>query len=157
EKLARQNRHFVQDQLTRPDGESLFIKGKGTPEIADSLAAGMTDATMSQAAASVDAASLIFMHSILDGVALDYCRVTAMLAPERWADLVKDRQIKLEEVKGATYDQLLRTALGQYFERLERESLLRKVEMLYRACDPPKAAPSAVKGYTFDRERLERI
>src|SRR5260221_14253653 len=41
----------------------------------DLLRADLTRQTLEGAQASVDAASLVFMHSIVDDVALSYCRV----------------------------------------------------------------------------------
>jgi hypothetical protein len=116
----------------------------------------MTETTLTQAQASVDAASLIFAHSVLDGVALDYCRVTALAEPGAWGQILKDRPVTLEEAKGRPFEEMLQKHLERYLDQLERESLFRKIDVIYRICQP---APNAetIRGYTFDRGRLERL
>jgi len=77
--------------------------------------------------ASIDAAVLVFYHSILDAAALDYCRVTALHAPQDWEKDLNNTQVLLVEAKSKTYDQLLQDKLHQRLKQLERESPLDKV------------------------------
>jgi hypothetical protein len=100
--------------------------------------------------------SLIFAHSVLDGVALDYCRVTALAEPGAWSQILKDRPVTLEEAKGRPFEEMLQKHLERYLDQLERESLFRKIDVIYRICQP---APNAetIRGYTFDRGRLEQL
>ena len=59
-------------------------------------------------------------------------------------------------MKPKTYDQLLQAKLGERMERLERESLLTKVDRLFARCNPlPGWSPMV--GYAFDRERIKRF
>jgi hypothetical protein len=97
--------------------------------------------------ASLDAAGLVFYHSLMDGVAFDYCRVTALHAP-------KATQIPLLQAKTESYDILLRTKIDERLRSLERESLMTKINRLFARCDPP-AGWSPMKGYSFDRKQIE--
>ncbi len=156
--IEQRNRAFIKDQLSRED--SMIRRDKMTPDSAKMLIATITDSTIAQAQASVDAASIVFMHSVLDAAALDYCRVTALSAPHEWEEVLKERKVNLIDVRGTTFDQLFQKTLDRYFEGLERESLLWKIDLIYKMCPLPKGAPSEVNvkgGYIFDRGRLATI
>ena len=57
--------------------------------------------TVGLAQIGVDAASIVFAHSVLDAAALDYCRVTALVAPGDWESVIDQRQVKLSDLRGA--------------------------------------------------------
>ena len=122
----------------------------------EKFAAEITRRTIADAQASIDAASIVFTHSVVDATALDYCRVTALVAPRDWESSVDQRQVKLTDFRGKDYDQVLRQKLDEFFEQLERESLLKKTDLLFAKCQPPKDwAP--IGHYQFDRERLQKL
>ena len=106
--------------------------------------------------ASLDAAVLVFYHTLLDATAFDYCRVTVLHAPSDWVQDLKSTQVQLLETKSKSYDQLLHAKLGERLEKLERESLLTKVDRLFARCNPPSGW-SPMVGYEFDRERIKRF
>lgn len=106
--------------------------------------------------ASLDAAVLVFYHSLLDATVFDYCRVTALHAPRDWAEDLKNTNVRLSETQGASYEQLLRANLDDRLKKLERESLLIKVDRLFARCNPPSGW-SAMRGYIFDQERITQF
>jgi hypothetical protein len=156
--LSVENRRFIEEQTSKPPEESIFIGDASMPEnLMELLSTSLTQTTTANAVASVDAASFVFIHSLLDAAALDYCRVAALLDISPWADLVSRRQISLAEMRDTTYDAVARAMVDRYLKQLERESVVRKIDVLYRACPPARGAASGVRGYTFDRERVERL
>ena len=106
--------------------------------------------------AALDAAVLVYYHSLLDASAFDYCRVTALHAPRDWEQDLKNTQVQLLETQSKSYDQLLQAKLDERLEKLERESLLTKVDRLFARCNPPSGW-SPMVGYEFDRERIKRF
>jgi len=106
--------------------------------------------------ASLDAAVLVFYQSLLDASAFDYCRVSALHAPRDWEKDLKNTQVQLLETQSKSYDQLLQAKLDERLEKLERESLLAKVDRLFARCNPPSGW-SPMVGYVFDRERIKRF
>jgi len=104
--------------------------------------------------ASLDAATLVFYHSLLDGVAFDYCRVTALHAPQDWEQELKASQIPLLQAKTESYDALLRVKIDERLNNLERESVLTKINRLFARCTPP-AGWSPMDGYSFDQKQIE--
>jgi hypothetical protein len=120
------------------------------------MSTGITVTVVSNARKAIDAASLVFAQSMLDDSAWSYCRVCALIGPQDWEPFVEAKKIEFAAVRGrssdAIRDELIQTALSQ----LERESLLKKVDMLFQLCTPPKNfAP--IENYTFERNRLEAI
>src|SRR5262249_51974961 len=104
------------------------------------------------AATAYNAACLVFAHSVLDGVALDYCKVTALASPTDWESYFDNRQIELKAVRSRKYEELLRDALDAFFKQLERDSVLKKVDLLFQRCKPTPGF-SIVHGFKFDRDR----
>jgi hypothetical protein len=154
--LEAGNAEFIRRQLSGGERSIFIDPSKVVADLAQGLVRGMTENTLRQAQDSVDAASLIFAHSVLDGVALDYCRVTALADPGAWGQILKDRPVTLEEAKGRPFEKMLQKHLERYLGQLERESLFRKIDVIYQVC---RSEPNAetIRGYAFDRGRLERL
>ena len=127
-----------------------FIESSGGPEV---MGAAMTQKQIATFRASVDSASLVFMHSALDGAVSDLCRVTAMLAPKDWEPFLAAQKVALSDVKEVGYSALFEKRLAEYLNAFERESLPIKAGRLFELCQPPRGF-SPVAGYQFDRDRL---
>jgi len=159
--LAPAHTEVVEVIAADPNYNKMFINLDGswspwTEEFKRSICAGITVTAVSNARKAIDAASLVFAQSLLDESAWSYCHVCALVAPQDWEPLIEAKKIDFAAVRGksaeAIRDELIQLTLGQ----LERESLLKKVDMLFRLCSPPKNfAP--IGNYTFDRDRLEAI
>jgi hypothetical protein len=104
--------------------------------------------------ASLDAAVLVFYHSLLDGLVFDCCRVTALHAPRDWVQDLKNTKVELLDAKSKSYDQLLQDKVGERLKTLERDSLLIKSDRLHARCNPPSDW-SPMEGYAYDRERVK--
>jgi hypothetical protein len=158
EKIQKQVAQFTADMAEGHDYDDIFSDKEAffkalSPE---KMTHDMTIQTIDQAQIAVDAASIVFAHSVVDGAALDYCRVTALVAPGDWVSAIDQRSVKLSDVRSSSYDQLLRGKLEEYFEQLERESLLKKADLLFARCQPPDKW-SAMDNYVFDRDRLKTL
>ena len=106
--------------------------------------------------AQVDAATLIFYHPILDGVAFDCLRVTALQAPSDWEKELSGMQVGLLEARDEPYELLLRVKINKRLADLDRESLLTKVHKLFTRCKPePNCSP--MHGYAYDQERIDQF
>lgn len=122
----------------------------------DKIVEQMTAQTIAEMELMMNAASLVFVHSILDAAALDFCRVTALASPKDWESVVEKKGVSLAEAKEANYEQLLRQKLKDCFVQLERESFLAKADLLLARCKPePKWSP--MNNYEYDRKRLEQL
>lgn len=120
------------------------------------MAQSMTEAAVANARTAIDAASIVFAHSILDGAAYECCQVTALLAPLDWEQSVADRRVKLSDVKSTSYEDLVKANLQPVIEELDRKSLPQKIELLFQRCRPPGGwAPMG--DYKFDPNRIARF
>jgi hypothetical protein len=120
----------------------------------------ITDGLVTQAKANVawaiDAASLIFMHSMLDEALESFCEVSALQAPSDWENEIEQKGFELKQIKGKTYSDLLQQALQKRLKRLRNDSVLDKCEILHRICKPP-VHYTPLTGHKFDSSYLESI
>src|SRR5262249_3098878 len=98
---------------------------------------------------SLDAATILFAHSMVDGAAFDYCRVTALHAPEDWESDLLNKQVPLNIVRKESYEKIRDDKLRQALVDLEMESLRKKIDRLHARCQPPDKW-SPMTGYMFD-------
>src|SRR2546425_311853 len=83
--LPGQNIRPLQALLDDPENARVFIGDPSTRgESIALLAHTIAEQTIANAQASIDAASVVFAHSALDGAAYDCCVVTAKIAPDDW-------------------------------------------------------------------------
>jgi hypothetical protein len=158
EEIAAQKVTFVTDILQGSDYDKVILDKaaffKANPP--EKIVANMTEQTISETEMAMNAASLVFAHSVLDAAAFDYCRVTALVAPTDWESAVEKRTVPLVEIRGSDYDRLLQQKLKEYFTQLERESLLTKADQLFARCKPPEKW-NPMNNYVYDRGRLEKL
>ena len=113
----------------------------------------LLEKTVSSFQASIDAASLVFAHSLLDASVLDYCKVCSVACPRDFEPFVNNKKTELKTVKEKTYDEILNLEIDEYLKNLEKESLVRKMDVLFSLCKPP-AGYAPMKDYTYDRSRI---
>ena len=156
--IQAQAAHFVDEVMYSHKYDKLFVHKQLFFETLppEKVRHDITEQTMLAAQIGVDAASIVFAHSVLDGAALDYCRVTALVAPHDWEPVIEQRSIKLSDARESDYEQLLRRKIDEFFEQLEWESLLKKTDYLFARCQPPPKW-SPMDDYVFDRDRLEKL
>jgi hypothetical protein len=105
---------------------------------------------------AIDAASLVFAHSVVDSSLLDFLRVTVAHNHLDWSAFVDDKQIAVSAVQGKTYDDIVKDKVREYVESLDRQSLLMKIDRMFQVCRPP-AGFEPMNDYKFDRGRLEKL
>lgn len=105
---------------------------------------------------TVDAATLVFSHSLLDAWLLDVCRLTSIVNPSYWESLVERKQVELGQVRARGYEDLLHEKVGVLLKGLERDSMLKKVDSILAQCRPAKM-PLHIPGYRFSRAKLAEL
>lgn len=123
---------------------------RAMPETAE----GAADNTVADAIAAAEAASVVFMHSMLDAAVYDYCRVCASLDPTDWHSEVQSEKVTLAQARG-DWDTLLRAAVERAIKRLKNESLPAKIDVLLAVCKP--SGIQVLQGYGYDAARMKRI
>jgi|GEM_PF-2447758 hypothetical protein len=153
---------LTQELLEAPEWEGLLVPiDPDAPESAKkddyaALAKSGAKAVLGTTYAQVDAATLIFFHSILDGVVLDCLRVTALQSPRSWEEDLRETKIGLFDARDQSYDEILRSKIDKRLETLGRESLLAKVDRLFARCNP---APgwSPMHDYAYNESTVKRF
>ena len=120
-------------------------------DIKNMLQSQMAKGTIKSARVAINAASLVFAQSVLDNCALSYLQVCALANPGDWDPFFADKKVAYSSV-GKPAEEIREMLIADKLERLEWDSLLNKVDLLFQLCKPPKDyAP--ISNYKFDRER----
>jgi len=149
-----------QDMFNRHYERLLELAKNDPPEVLQrsaGLVSQMTVSAITEAQATIDAASLVFAHSILDDVVSECCGISFRAAPVEWEATFEQRKVSLSQVKGQTYDSLLLSLGEQHVENLKREPLMKRLDIINSKCQP--APPFIWKGqqYAYDRDRVEEL
>jgi hypothetical protein len=90
----------------------------------DFLAQALINHSATTFESALDAATLIFAHSVLDSAALDWSRVCALAAPDDFLPLINQKKVTLADVQAAASVAALRApALEVYINNLARAPL----------------------------------
>jgi hypothetical protein len=122
----------------------------------DQAAKTMIERAVKAFDASVDAASLIFAHSLLDGAAMDWCRVCSLAKPTDFIQAVGQKKVSIIDVQKNSWPDLLKRAISDHLSTLEKESLPKKLDLLFSLCKPPPGFVG-VDGYSYDRSRVAAL
>jgi hypothetical protein len=115
--------------------------------------------------ASADAAAIVFAHAVLDDLATECCKVSAMADPLAWESLVINKEVSISELKPRPFEEIYASLLTKYVARLGRESsLAKRIDILHQKCPPSSrglAFPSIIEmtaeDYKYDRERIRAV
>ncbi|QHI68050.1 hypothetical protein [Tichowtungia aerotolerans] len=107
------------------------------------------------AEAAVAASSLVFAHSVVEDLLMKICRICADVDSVSWTKKISKRSITIEEVDQKTIVDLKREQVEKYLSQLEKESMLKKLDVFLGIIQPNDFASSRMKKY--DRERIAKI
>jgi hypothetical protein len=132
-----------------PDPETAF-----SDSFKHSFATQMAAQIVSGVQSSIDAASLVFGHSILDDVASECCEISFLTGPQRWANAVGKRKVALEELHKKSAEEIYFAYLAAYIAQLRREPLDERMDLLNQKCQPVSKLIIHGKEYDYDRNRV---
>jgi hypothetical protein len=157
--VLAETKQLVRDFVTDPhydkwltDKQGFLNAVGGMESFAESSAARKLEIFKS----SVDAASLVFAHSVVDAAAQDLTRIVATIDPASFEERLGKKTFSLDEIKSFSYDQLRRLKIDELVSATERKSLLEKCDLLHSLCKPD-AKFEFIRHFQFDRERLEHL
>lgn len=158
EAIHRDHTYFVEQQLVGGMLQHLLKDKVGflAAGMDKSMPRQMTDAAVHNFVYTLDAATIVFAHSILDAAIFDCLRICAIAAPDSWRENLGARKVSLNEVALKSASDLLREAIESELTRLERESLLGKVDRTFQLCKPEKQE-YLTNGFRFERDRLVKL
>lgn len=150
---------FSYELFNDPKNDKFFIDKQGALNSiggVEALGSKMAQDQLKNYKASVDAASLIFAHSILDNAVWNYCKCCALVSHIDWQKFVTGKKFTLDEILQESKDELLARKVNEYVESLDRESIIAKAQKLFEICQPP-AGFSPLHNYNYDNERLKLL
>lgn len=158
-RLSMVERHYAENILKTPYGNRFFTDKNKFLKLVGGFEAYVESSAKNRASQftnMVEAASLIYAHSILDAITYDLFVVSSLLSPSSWRTYVERKKVVFSDVLSKSAQQIEREMVSSCVASLERESLLKKIEILHSICKPPKMF-SPIHEYTFDPERLKRL
>jgi hypothetical protein len=158
EAIHRNHEYFVQRRLLNGELQKLLKDRDGfvSSGLAERLPGEMTESAVSNYRRTLHASTLVFAHSILDAAMYDCLRICAEEGLEEWGKLLENRRVSLAEVSSKSLIQLVGAVVTQELDRVERESLLAKTDLLFQLCKPTRAE-ILTNGFRFDRARLQSL
>jgi hypothetical protein len=119
------------------------------------LSEKLTEQALKNAEHSVDAASLVFAHTVLDDALSSFVEITSDVAPAYWQHRVEKKSVELGMLKDRSWDDVLKMVIQKEIATIGRnESLLKKSELLHAICKPPRPPRNQ---YRFDAATLRQI
>jgi hypothetical protein len=149
-----------QEMFERHYGRMQELAKNDPPDVLErcgSLVSQMTFYVVTEAQASIDAASLVFAHSILDDIASECCSISFQAAPGEWAPTIEQRKVPLGQVKDRNYQQLLLSMGADYVEQLKHDPLMKRLDIINQHCQPTAAFSWKGQPYAYDRDRIQRL
>jgi hypothetical protein len=123
------------------------------PKMVDLIYESLTVKALREAARSVDAASLVFAHAILDDLLTFYLQVTAELKAEFWERHLAQKKVELGSLSQHSVEEVTRMVVRKELLAIGRESLIKRADLLHRICEAPKSFDGSV----YDPDNLARI
>jgi len=128
-----------------------------TEKTARWLSEKLTEQTVKNASSSVDAASMVFAHSILDEGLSSFVEITGEVASDYWKEKIGGRKIEVAALNDQTLEQLLRTMIRKEVATIQRnESLIGKCQLLHAICKPCTGI-SASGDYKFEGATVSEL
>jgi hypothetical protein len=91
---------------------------------------------------------VIFSHARMESFATHQVKKNVLLFMNCFID---QKKVTLSEVQGtASFSELRDTAIKDYLDKLERESLIKKLKLILDLC----GTPPAIEKYCYDQERI---
>ncbi|MEZ5490259.1 MAG: hypothetical protein R3F50_08060 [Gammaproteobacteria bacterium] len=150
---------FAVDLFHGPESDKFFHdKDAGLKVLGgvDNLGQQLVENEIRTFTAAIDAASLVFAHSIVDGAVLDYLRVTYAHSKESWLPFVANKNIKISDMTQKDNDTLIAEKIEALLDELDRQPLLVKSDRLFQICKP-EADFNPIVNFRFDKDRLEQL
>lgn len=126
-------------------------------EVRQALSKTKTQEALTSAQSFVDAASLVFAHSVLDDIASECCRISVLAGPDDWLPAVDKRKVTIEQVRQLGYEKLKTDLLKRYIEQLAREPLMKRLDNINQRCQPVPVFKPRGHEYKYDRDRIRLL
>lgn len=156
--VHRSNEYYVNHKLLNGEHQN-FLKDKREfieSGMAARMPSEMTQTSVDAFRQTLDASTLVFAHSILDAAVFDCLQICAIEASAEWGELLGVRKVTLADAKAQPYQALLNNILRDELSRIERESLITKIERVFQLSKPSRQE-YLTTGFRFNKARLANL
>jgi hypothetical protein len=103
--------------------------------------------------------ALVFGHSVLDAALTDLLQFSAEIDGSAFTKYVLDKKRSAKDFLNADSKTLHESLVRDFLEQLGRESVVRKLDVLFGACTPDKScfADEMYPEFMYDKTRVERV
>jgi hypothetical protein len=119
-----------------------------------SLAKSMAASAVVSSVRTIDSASVVFAHSVLEAMLVDLLQLTFKVSPNDWAHFVERRKTELSALINNSIEQIRDSLVSEFIKELERESIMRKSDILHIVCKPTPE-DTKMQTYVFSKQELE--
>lgn len=155
--ILQRNLTFVENHVI---GEGLITGGRSAIEkegmTAKNIAEKLTIKSLEDDKSYINAASIVFAHSVFDVTVNNYLEVASLMNPKEWLDVIARQDVKLSEVLESSIEEILKSKLSQCVKEISKKSLPNRIDILLRHC-PPKKDNGPIKDYKYDRDIVEEF
>ena len=132
--IAQEDLDNLLDLLSSPSGRQIFIDPDGLVAKGEHLhmAREQTRMSIETAESTIDAASIVFAHAVLDATLFEYCKTCAIVAPNDWTPLIENRKVAFSDMRKLTHFEVQTRLIENYLVQLEKESLIEKADILHQ-------------------------
>jgi hypothetical protein len=107
--------------------------------------------------AVIGTTSIILAHAILDDLASELCRISADMDIDLWTEQVLTTKVELRTTADNSFDDLKQRAVRDHVDKLSRESLLKRLDVLHTKYPPSGNFYFKGSRYNYDREKVYRV
>jgi hypothetical protein len=159
--VTGKNQQIARYLMDRPDWASFLKNDDEFQKLggSDAMASLMTTFSLKSAKASVDAASIVFAHSVVDAVLMDFLCATSIASPADWEQFLDEKkQWRVLDVRQLGYERLFQDLLSIELRRMERNcSLPKKADRLLDLCRPERGWRLPMQYDQKEQDELKRI
>jgi hypothetical protein len=116
----------------------------------------VTYALADSASRGVEAAALVFAHSITENILMDLCRILVEVAPEPWISRIATRKVVFADIRERSEKEISDELAEKFLVELGKESIVKKTEVLLSVLRSDDSG-AILSGFQFKRETLEKI
>lgn len=157
--VAREHTSFVADLADSGKLGEIIVGIRDPDDLQKTgvwLSENLTEQAVKNAACSIDAASFVFAHSILDDGLSSFLQITSEVARNFWEKRLEEKKVPLALVRAQSTDKILTSLVTKEVREVRRNSsLIEKCDLLHAICKP--SGPPSHPEYKFDQGTLSEL
>ena len=159
--VAAEDRSLVASLISSGNLKKFIIGIKDEGDLqrtGDFLREKLTEQAIKNTAYSIDAASLVFAHTILDDALSAFLEITSQVATAFWRKRIQKKKIEVSELKDdCSFAEILSPIIAKEIATIRRNaSLIEKCDLLHQVCKPNVGTMPATD-YRFDSAILRKL